>query len=455
MDSLDSNTSSFRKKPLRFATKVLHGTAIMAILSVAALILSVFAENAEATRQAKTESERITIPLGLPLHTSETELATSAKTDDSAATNALTWQNLEVKRGDTLSSLLGGLGVDNNQIYAINLADKETKMLRRLNPGQLIEVNMNAANQVDKLIYRLDEVTGVVYQRENDDFFSVTIDTKKLESRIAVAFGTIQNSLFESAAETEMPDSIAMELANIFGWDIDFAMDIRSGDTYSVMYEEFYADNKKVRNGSIIAAEFVNGGNSFQAVRYTDDEGNSSYYTPDGRSMRKAFLRTPVDFSRISSRFGKRLHPTLNTIRQHKGVDYAAPRGTPVKSAGDGRVIFRGVKGGYGKTIVVEHGSSYRTLYAHLNEFGSRVRNGTYVKQGQIIGFVGSTGRATGSHLHYEFQVNGSHRNPLTVKLPDASPIASRYRADFLDHAQKLVAQLAAVRSTNTNLSAL
>jgi murein DD-endopeptidase MepM/ murein hydrolase activator NlpD len=234
-----------------------------------------------------------------------------------------------------------------------------------------------------------------------------------------------------------------MELANIFGWDIDFALDIRQGDSFSLLYEEHYLDGEKLRNGRILAAEFHNRGDRFQAVLFTDPDGRGQYYSPDGKSMRKAFLRSPVDFRRISSTFQReRFHPVLGERRPHRGVDYAAATGTPIKAAGDGRVITRGVQGGYGNTVIIQHGNNITTLYAHLSRFQKGVTNGSRVRQGQVIGYVGKTGLATGPHLHYEFRINGRHQNPLTVKLPDAEPIPSKYREAFQQQSRPLLAQL-------------
>jgi len=244
-----------------------------------------------------------------------------------------------------------------------------------------------------------------------------------------------------------------MEMAGIFGWDIDFALDIRQDDKFSILYEEEFIDGKKYQNGNILAAEFTNQGKTFKAIRFTDKSGRTSYYTPEGRSMKKTFLRSPVDFRRISSRFGKRKHPILKKRRLHKGVDYAARRGTPVQSSGDGKVIFKGRKGGYGRVVIVQHGSRYQTLYAHLNGFKRGLRVGKYVKQGQTIGFVGSSGRATGPHLHYEFRVNGTHRNPLTVKLPSSAPIKSAYKNDFMAYADRVLSQLNTHKPTQIALN--
>jgi murein DD-endopeptidase MepM/ murein hydrolase activator NlpD len=255
--------------------------------------------------------------------------------------------------------------------------------------------------------------------------------------------GTIESSLFEAAADADIPEDVIMNLVGIFGWDIDFSLDIRRGDRFGIVYEELYRDDVKIRSGRILAARFINNGKTYRAVLYTDPEGNSDYYSPDGKSMRKAFLRSPVEFSRISSRFSnKRWHPILSKWRSHKGVDYAAPRGTPVKAAGDGKVIHVGTQGGYGRLVVIRHGGRYTTAYGHLNGYARGIRVGAKVKQGQIIGYVGSSGLATGPHLHYEFRVNGVHRNPLTVKLPEAEPVQPSYLADFEENTRIYLSML-------------
>ena len=254
-----------------------------------------------------------------------------------------------------------------------------------------------------------------------------------IETRQTHAAGVIDSSLFMAAQEAGISQNVIMELANVVGWDIDFALDIRKGDSFTVLYEELYRNGEKISDGDILAAEFINDGKAYRAVRYTNPQTNvSEYFTPDGKSMRKAFLRTPVNFARISSRFSTgRYHPVLHKVRAHKGVDYAAKSGTPIYAAGDGKVIFKGNKGGYGKTMIIQHGSKYTTLYAHLKTYNRKLKNGSRVKQGQTIAYVGKSGLATGPHLHYEFRVNGVHRNPLTVKLPASQPVPKRYMADF------------------------
>jgi murein DD-endopeptidase MepM/ murein hydrolase activator NlpD len=239
-----------------------------------------------------------------------------------------------------------------------------------------------------------------------------------------------------------MADSVTMDMAYMFQWDIDFIQDVRVGDSFTLVYEELWRDGEKLRNGNIVAAEFINQGDVYRAARYRDPSGRSDYYTPDGRSVRKAFLRAPVEFTRISSNFNpSRRHPVLNTIRAHRGVDYAAPTGTPVIASGDGKVIARGIDGGYGNAVVLQHGGNVTTLYGHLSRFGSQ-RIGSRVKQGEVIGYVGRTGLATGPHLHYEYRVGGVHKNPRTVPLPAADPVPADYKSDFEANAAPLWRQL-------------
>jgi len=240
---------------------------------------------------------------------------------------------------------------------------------------------------------------------------------------------------------------LIMQLANLFAWDIDFALNLRAGDQFSVIYQEHYINGKFFKTGDILTAEFINQGRSIKTIRYQYPTGKISYYSPKGNSIRKAFLRTPIDFARISSHFNlKRKHPVLNRIRAHKGVDYAANTGTPIKASGDGKIIFRGRKGGYGNVVILKHGQRYSTLYAHMSKFKRGQRVGSRVHQGDFIGYVGKTGLASGPHLHYEFRVNGVHRNPLTVKLPNATPIERKYKADFLQKSKLLLAQLEAIK---------
>jgi murein DD-endopeptidase MepM/ murein hydrolase activator NlpD len=279
--------------------------------------------------------------------------------------------------------------------------------------------------------------------KKGNEFITEKLNIK-LDSIIKNANGTINDSLFLSGQKAGLSDNLIMRLVAIFGWDIDFALDIRKGDSFTILYEEQYKNGVKVAEGPIIAAEFINQGKAIRAIRYSENNERNDYYAANGDAMRKAFLRTPVDFfSRISSRFSLgRKHPVLNKIRAHKGVDYAAATGTPVRATGDGIITFAGKNGGFGRTIKLKHGGTYNTVYAHLRRIAKNIRRGKKVKQGQIIGYVGQSGLATGPHLHYEFQIHGVHRNPLTVKLPKVKAIAKENMPEFKKTIVPILAEL-------------
>jgi murein DD-endopeptidase MepM/ murein hydrolase activator NlpD len=319
---------------------------------------------------------------------------------------------------------------------------EDVKALNRIHPGDQIELKLAADGTLTNLRYHPSETRTLRIQRAGDGY-EAQVEEHALERRLVHRSGVITESLFLAAQSADISERIVMEMAEVFGWDIDFALDIREGDRFSVVYDEIYKDGRKIDDGKILAAEFINQGRRFRAIHYTDPSGKSGYFTPEGKNVKKAFLRSPVRFSRISSRFTlKRWHPVLKRWRAHRGVDYAAPTGTPIRAAGDGKVTFAGAKGGYGKAVFIQHGSSYTTVYGHLSRFGRGIRSGTRVRQGQVIGYVGSSGLATGPHLHFEFRVNGAHRNPLTVKLPDGKPVAQEYwdhfRANTLELAETL-----------------
>ncbi|WP_198265276.1 peptidoglycan DD-metalloendopeptidase family protein [sulfur-oxidizing endosymbiont of Gigantopelta aegis] len=347
-----------------------------------------------------------------------------------------------VKSGDTLSAIFKRASLSARTLHHIVNSSKQAKKLTHIKPGQKLIITLDNDNQFQSLSYDLDRIDTLIVSKKNDKYVS-RIDSKEIDVQQQFASGIITNSLFASGYKAGLNSAMIMRLAQLFGWDVDFALDIRKGDSFAVLFEEKYIDGKKIGNGNILSAEFTNRGKTFRAIRYTDASGYTDYYSEKGLSMRKAFLRTPVEFSRISSRFSSgRKHPVLNRIRAHKGVDYAAARGTPIKAVGNGKVIYKGKKGGYGRVIILQHGSKYTTLYAHMNSYNRKVKRGGRVQQGQIIGYVGSSGLATGPHLHYEFRMNGVHRNPLTVPLPSASPIAKKYRNDFKNVADTLVSQL-------------
>ena len=379
--------------------------------------------------------------------TSQTEEEIEADTGDTTDPEGR-WVEETVRSGDSLAKIFARMGLTANLLHRITHSSPEAKALAKIRPGQKLRVHLDDSSELLELVLQRTPVESLCITAE-DGGFAARVEVKELEVRTTQSSGIITNSLYESALEAGLPDALIMDLANIFGWDIDFALEIRKGDSFSLVYEESYLEGEKYGNGAILAAEFVNRGKTFRAVRYEDDEGHVDYFSPDGKSMRKSFLRAPVDFRRISSRFTReRFHPVLGKKRPHRGVDYAAATGTPIKASGDGKVVFRGRKGGYGRTVIIQHANQYTTLYAHLSKYRSSVKDGSRVKQGQVIGYVGKSGLATGPHLHYEFRVNGVHRNPLTVKLPAASPIAAKYRTDFEKKSAVLLARLDLISRT-------
>ncbi|PNB73846.1 peptidase M23 [Pseudomonas sp. GW456-E7] len=353
-----------------------------------------------------------------------------------------------VAKGDTLSTLFEKVGLPATAVHEILASDKQAKQFSQLKRGQKLEFELSPDGQLTNLHSKLNDVESISLTR-NDKGYTFNRITAKPTVRSAYVHGVINSSLSQSAARAGLSHSLTMDMASVFGYDVDFAQDIRQGDEFDVIYEQKVVNGKAVGNGPILSARFTNRGKTYTAVRYTNKQGNSSYYTADGNSMRKAFIRTPVDFARISSKFSMgRKHPILNKIRAHKGVDYAAPRGTPIKAAGDGKVLLAGRRGGYGNTVVLQHGNTYTTLYGHMQGFAKGVKTGGTVKQGQVIGYIGTTGLSTGPHLHYEFQVNGVHVDPLGQKLPMADPIAKGERARFLAQSQPLMARMDQEKAT-------
>lgn len=351
------------------------------------------------------------------------------------------WQSVTVAAGENMSLIFGRLGLGPTELYKVLHTDEQTAALKDLVPGQELRFRIEE-DSLQALEYEKDLTTTLVVNREEDGFTSELVTTP-LTKKIVEAEATINQSLYLAGKQAGMSDNLIMQLVAIYGWDIDFAMSIRPGDHFKLLYEQHFKDGVLVREGPILAADFNNRGKSFRTVRYTDPGGNTDYYSETGASMRKAFLRNPLDVFRISSHFNpRRRHPVLNTIRAHRGTDYAAPTGTPVRATGDGSIGHIGRKGGYGNAIILKHGGRYSTLYGHMSRYARGLRQGGRVEQGQIIGYVGQSGLATGPHLHYEFQVNGVHRNPLTVELPKADSIPDKYRDDFKLKSRTLLAEL-------------
>ena len=354
-----------------------------------------------------------------------------------------------VRRNDTLDRIFRTLQLSLTDLASIRNLPGVSERLDKLHVGDTIKVT-HEDGSIRELSRRISDTEILSVTRVDNDFAAEVITTP-LEMRTVRAHGVIDTSLFVAARAAGVSAELIMRLANdIFGWKIDFALEIQPGDRFNLVYEQKYRDGEYIGDGRILAADFINEDKLHRAVFYRSADGKiSDYFAPDGRSMRRQFLRAPLDFTRISSNFSlARRHPILNTIRAHRGVDYAAPTGTVIRAAGEGRVEFVGNKGGYGKVVILAHGAGITTLYGHMSRFAKGLRTGQRVSQAQTIGFVGSTGAATGPHLHYEYRLNGQHKNPRTVSLPDAAPIPQEYMPEFLAHSGVLLGELDRARDS-------
>lgn len=365
---------------------------------------------------------------------------------------SLDWQTFEIKSGDTLSSLFNEAGFSDGIMLSVIHGEGEADKLQRLYAGETIRFASDSEGQLAAVELQRNLLETLKVEKQDGTFNGLT-EMREPEAKPAFASGTIDGSLYLAAQEAGLNDRLTMKMAGIFGWDIDFVYDVRKGDRFEVVYEELYLDGEKFGTGRILSARFINRGKENIALLYTDSNGDSDYYAPDGKSMRKAFLRTPIN-ARISSSFNlQRRHPVLDVVRPHEGTDYAAPPGSPIKAAGNGRVLSSGWKGGYGRTVVLKHGDNITTLYAHMSRIGKSMKTGARVKQGDTIGYVGSSGMVTGPHLHYEFRVNGSPRNSRTVKLPEAQPIPASEMARFKKITSRQIAQFEAFSSNYQHLA--
>jgi murein DD-endopeptidase MepM/ murein hydrolase activator NlpD len=344
------------------------------------------------------------------------------------------------QRGDTLSGLLTRLGIANAQMERL----VRLRALQGLRPGYSLNAEVSAEGEPRSLGYLTVRDTFVQIV-PNGDSYAVSEDKAPLETQVVMKSSIVRSSLFAATDAAGIPDGVAIQLADVFGGDIDFYRDLRKGDRFTVVYELYHYAGRPVRGGRVLAAEFVNQGKAYRAVHF-----GTGYYAPDGKNLRKAFLRSPLEFSRISSGFGMRLHPIAQAWRAHKGLDYAAPTGTRVRAVGDAVVEFAGLRGGYGNVVVLRHHGQYATVYAHLSRLA--VRRGARVAQNDTIGFVGQTGWATGPHLHYEFRVGGEARNPMSIAMPAALPVAAQELPAFRAYAEPLVARLDLLANSNLAL---
>lgn len=347
---------------------------------------------------------------------------------EGAPLEVISQQTYEVKDGEILSIIFEKFKVPLNTQYKI-YSLKEANLVTNIRPGNRI-IFTYLGNELTNIAIVKDKLSSIEISIGQKIILNKV--TNNIETISSYAGGTISSSFYEDASASGMPDSVIMDLAYIFGWDIDFVFDIRKGDTFSVIYETPYSKGEMVENGDILIAEFTNQNKTYVANRFIDQEGKKGYFDNNGENLQKAFLRAPLEFSYISSHFNpNRMHPVLHTIRAHNGVDYAAPRGSPVRATGSGSVEFVGVRNGCGKEIVLKHTNDYSTRYCHLNKFDGKVKKGRKIQQGQVIGYVGSTGLATGPHLHYEFKIGNKHTDPVKIKLPSAEPLSSKLKMDF------------------------
>jgi murein DD-endopeptidase MepM/ murein hydrolase activator NlpD len=417
-----------------------HKIIISSFSMIMLVLLLIPSEKATASRQTDDASLQVgkRYPLALPAPQDITIETVTSDVEQSIpkekiATNithideSLSWTNAKVRNGDSLAKVFKRLGYSARTTYDVSSAEgKYSKLLKRINVGDVFTIGQNSAGDLAALTYPLSKTETLYVKLQADGSYLSTKETKTVEVRETIAHGVIKSNFWNAGIESGLSDAQIINLANIFGWDIDFALDIRQGDSFHVVFENRYVDGDHIGTGKILAAEFINKDDPFQAIRFTDGE----YYSPDGRSMRKAFLRAPVNFRYISSNFKpKRFHPIQKRWKAHRGTDYRANKGTPVVAAGNGKVTHSTYNKYNGNYVFLQHGNGIVTKYLHFSK--RAVKKGQRVKQGQVIGYVGSTGMSEASHLHYEFLLNGVHRNPRTVKLPDAKPINKKYKAEF------------------------
>jgi murein DD-endopeptidase MepM/ murein hydrolase activator NlpD len=382
----------------------------------------------------QSEADSVQIPISLKI---DVPIPAEVITIDSRSYPEVPspWREVTIAPGDNLSALFADAGLSPTDLYQIMQLGRNVQVLKKIIPGRRMLFDINDSGELNALKYELGPLESLLITKSDDGYSanSLTYMPKVFQTFRSATITGNQPSLYESGKYSGLSDAILMELSYVFQWDISFALDLRQGDSYSLIYEEEFLDGIKVRDGEILSAQFNNMGKTHSAVIYQSADGDKNYYTPDGRSMRKAFIRDPVHFSRVSSSFNlRRLHPIHKRVMPHKGIDYAANRGTPIIASGDGKVTIARQNGSSGKYIVIQHGEQYTTKYLHLSKFARGIRAGKRIKQGQVIGYVGSTGWATAPHLHYEFLLNGVHRNPRTVKLPQAEPISDSERERFL-----------------------
>ncbi len=452
-DAVDALSAHFSKEkdqatpvlPMPLAANTSEQVAITRPATVAA-----------ATEQSLTASDTVIDPLQPLMEATDTGFtktispmvdhpALAAVRDDVDTADKASTIVVAVAPGNTLSGILNNHGVKIDQMPRLLTDDTVKQYLSNLKIGQELEIHQLPDGAFQSLTTRVGNDRRITINRTDNDFEVASIDLP-LEKERVVTSGTIQQSLYLAAQQADLKQSTIMELADIFQWELDFAKDIRKGDQFSLVYDRLYREGRYIGDGDILAAEFIRGGKTHRAIRFTTDDGTTGYYSPDGKSKRRTFMRHPVDVVRITSHFNpNRLHPVLHQIRAHRGVDYGSPIGSPIYATADGKVAYSGVKGAYGNTVVLQHGKKFSTLYAHMSKIAEKSKSGTRVKQGDVIGYVGKTGRVTGAHLHYEFRVNNKQIDPLKVELPAAQPIDSKYLPELKALSDEMTAQMRSV----------
>jgi murein DD-endopeptidase MepM/ murein hydrolase activator NlpD len=386
--------------------------------------------------------------LGLPSAQVAIEDVVLPNINDEYAVSSF-WHSERVQRGDTVAELMNRLNIEDPDASKYLRTAPETESFRKLAVGKEIQAETSATGSLISLRYLSNNDEQILIDKQSDAFKTISLPAQ-LEKRLFVRTGEIKTNLYAAADAAGMPEAAANQLYELFSGDIDFHHDLRVGDKFTAVYEMNYHNGALLNTGRILSAEFINQGHVYRAIYFQEDTQHGDYFTPEGKSVRKAFLRSPIEYSRVSSGFSNsRFHPILNKWRSHKGVDFAAPAGTKVKSTADGVVTYVGRENGYGNVIRINHQGRYTTVYGHLSRFALNLHKGQRVVQGEVIGYVGMTGLATGPHLHYEFRINGQQHNPMRVALPDAKPISSAYYAAFRAVADEFVARLNLLRNTN------
>lgn len=415
-----------------------HKLLILGLVSAIIGLTFLPSEKATASKDNSADALEIGKRYELQVKVDDVEQLTELNSEEAAA--KLPEYDLvdhEVKNGDNLALIFKRAGFSARDVHKLVNTNAETRKLTKIHPGEILSFATADDGSLAQLRYVISKTDTLFVTLNEEGNYDTSIDSKEIETLSKSAGGEISNSFWTSGIAAGLSERQIMNFADIFGWDVDFANDIRKGDQFGLIYESHYVDGEFIGTGKIIAAEFINQGQRFTAIRHSD----GSFYTPEGRSMKKAFLRAPVSFKYISSSFNpRRLHPVTGQVRAHRGIDYAARTGTPVVASGNGKVIKSGYSKYNGNYVFISHGTQYVTKYLHLNK--KLVKTGQRVKQGQKIGTVGSTGRVTGAHLHYEFLVNGVHRNPKTVELPKSEPLPRAELAKFKPIADTFIAQL-------------